>query len=293
MAFRSVVPLLAVGLAAGALYLPVVTGIATQWYQDPVSSHGILLTAAAALVVRRRWSMLSELPDRPSSAGFVLLGVALLVFALGSLMGDVFVLRVSLPFALCGSILALLGTAHARALAAPMVLLALAIPLPAVVVTQLTLPLQLVASRVAEGVLGVGGVEVTRAGNLLALRHITLEVAEACSGLRSVVSLVAVAAVCGAVMSLSAWRTIMLVACAIPIAVIGNGFRVAATGFLATWFGEVAVKGLIHELTGFVAFLGMCALMLAVQVLTRARVRSAGEPPSAPASASPTVVVGA
>jgi exosortase/archaeosortase family protein len=65
----------------------------------------------------------------------------------------------------------------------------------------------------------------------------------------------------------------MLVGCALPIAIFGNGFRVAATGFLATWFGEIAVKGLIHELTGFVAFLGMCALMLMVQLATRRRIR--------------------
>jgi exosortase len=110
---------------------------------------------------------------------------------------------------------------------------------------------------------------VVRDGNLLTLPNITLEVAEACSGLRSVISLVAVAAVCGALIPLSWKRSALLVVAAIPIAVVGNGFRVAATGILATWIGPIAVRGAIHEATGFVAFLAMCVATLAFQVLTR------------------------
>jgi exosortase len=273
MGVRFGLPLLAVFAAAGALYLPIVGGIITQWYRDPVSSHGVLVIAAAALVMHRRRSALRALPLEPRNAGFAVLAMALLIYVLGSLMGDVFVLRLSLPLALTGCVIALCGLAHTRAAAAPLILLALAIPLPAVVITHLTLPLQLVASRVAEATLSAGGVDVMRTGNILALRHITLEVAEACSGLRSAVSLIAVAAVGSAVMSLTAPRALLLVVCAIPIAVIGNGLRVAATGFLGTWFGEIAVKGLIHELTGFIAFLAMCALMLVVQLMTRSRGR--------------------
>jgi exosortase len=156
---------------------------------------------------------------------------------------------------------------------APLALLTLAIPLPAVLLTQLTLPLQLMASRVAAGVLWLAHVPVVRDGNLLTLPNITLEVAEACNGMRSVVSLVSVAAMCAAVIPLSARRSAMLIAAAVPIAIVGNGLRVAATGMLALSVGDAAVRGTLHELTGFVAFVAMCIATLALLRMTRPSTR--------------------
>lgn len=259
-------PLLVAGAAAAGLYGSVIAGLASQWLTDENSSHGLLLAGAAAFVLYRRRSSLRALPVHPVNAGFVVLGSALLVYLVGTLTGDVFILRLSLPVALGGCVLALWGPAHGRASLAPLALLLLAVPLPMVVVTHLTLPLQLIASDVAAEVLGASGVFVVPQGNLLILKNITLEVAEACSGLRSLVSLVTVAAVCAAVLSLSLGRTALLMGAAIPIAVIGNGFRVAATGFLTTWFGEVAVRGIVHDLTGYAAFIVMCACIIGVQI---------------------------
>jgi exosortase len=153
-------------------------------------------------------------------------------------------------------------------------LLLLAIPIPAVLVTHLTMPLQLMASQMAAGVLALCHVPVVRQGNLLLLPHITLEVAEACSGLRSVTSLISVAAVCGALVPLSVARTSILIAAALPIAIVGNGLRVAATGLLTTWIGEIAVRGALHELTGFVTFLAMCAAAFAIDAVIRPRLQA-------------------
>ena len=279
----TLVPLVIGALAAAALYGSVVAGLVRQWVTDENSSHGLLLIAAAAFVLRRRWSSLRALPADPANTGFLLLGLSLLVYTLGTLTGDVFILRVSLPAALAGCVLALWGRAHLRATFAPLALVLLAVPVPMVVVTHLTLPLQLIASDVAAEVLDSAGVFVAPQGNLLMLKNLTLEVAEACSGLRSVVSLVSVAAICGAILSLTPPRALLLVGAAVPIAVIGNGFRVAATGFLATWFGDVAVRGVVHEATGFVAFLAMCGCVIAVQigVSSLVRRRRAAAPPAA------------
>lgn len=264
----SVVAIALVILATVMLYASPVAGMVRQWFDDTTSSHGILLVGAALYVLRRVWHTLPPI-TRPRNSGFALVAFALLVYLLGSLTGDVFVLRASLPLLLAGLILALLGAEHLRRLFAPLALIALAIPLPAVLVTDLTLPLQLIASRVAAVSLAASGIHVVRDGNLLTLPNITLEVAEACNGLRSVVSLVAVAAVCSAVIPLNWWRTTITIVAAIPIAVVGNGLRVAATGVLATRFGEAAVKGTIHELTGVVAFLSMCAATFALLAMTR------------------------
>jgi exosortase len=276
-------PLIIAAVAAAGLYGSVVGGLAVQWVTDSDSSHGILLVLAAAWLLRRRWAALRDLPAAPANAGFAILGLALLIYLAGTLTGDIFILRVSMPIALAGCVLALFGFRHARVALAPMILLAIAIPLPMVIVTTLTMPLQLIASQVAAEVLNASGVFVAREGNLLILRDITLEVAEACSGLRSLVSLVTVSAVCAAGMSLPPGRALLMVATAVPVAVVGNGFRVAATGFLATWFGDIAVHGVVHELTGFVAFLGMLATVVGVQMLTRRR------PPAAPASPLPAL----
>lgn len=261
---------LAIAAGAGALlYAPVAGGLARQWSGDPAASHGILLALAAVFVLYRRWPALRAQAAQPRNAGFAVMAIAMLGYLLGTLMGEIFIQRASLPIALAGVVLAVGGPAHLRLLRAPIALVALAIPLPSVIVTHLTLPLQLAASDIATGVLNASHIHVVQQGNLLVLDRLTLEVQEACSGLRSLVSLLSVAAIATAVMPIDRWRAAMLFAAAIPIAVVGNGLRVALTGVLVTWIGEMGARGLIHELTGFVAFVGMCAAMLAVLPLTR------------------------
>ena len=257
--------------AAALLYAPVLVGMARQWWIEPTSSHGLLLVAGAAILLYRRLDALRTTRPQPRDAGVFLAGGGLLIYVVGTITGDVFILRVSLPIVLAGAALALGGPAHLRLLAAPLGLLIVAIPLPAVIVTHVTMPLQLIASQVASGVLQALHVPVLREGNLLMLNRVTLEVADACSGLRSLVSLVSVAAVCGAFFSLSAGRVALLLAAAVPIAIIGNGLRVAATGLLSTVMGEAAARGLVHDLTGYAAFVVMCAAVVAVQMASRPR----------------------
>jgi exosortase len=274
--------LVVVAVAATLLYAPVLTGMARQWWVEPNSSHGLLLIAVAALLLYRRSDRLRALPLQPRNAGLAIVFGGLAVFAAGTITGDIFILRASLPVVLAGAVLAVGGVAHLRMLAAPLALLVIAIPLPAVIVTHLTMPLQLVASQVAASVLQTFQVPVVREGNLLMLERATLEVADVCSGLRSLVSLVSVTAVCAAFFSMSARRVLLLFAAAVPIAIVGNGLRVAATGLLTTVMGRAAAEGFIHDATGFVAFVAMCALVIALQIVTRPRRQSA---PAAAAAA--------
>lgn len=255
--------------AAIALYGPVVAGLVRQWYDDPSTAYGAWLVAAAAFVVKRRWKMLKSTAVRPYDPGFLLLGLALAVYAVAVLAGDLFLLRLSMPLCVAACVLCLLGLTHGRLLFAPIGLLLLAIPLPKTVVAHVTLPLQLFASQLAASTLDVLGIPVSRAGNLLALPDITLEIAQACSGLQSVVSLVSVAAICAAVVPLTLRRGLFLIVLAVPVAIVGNGLRIATTAVLATWIGERAVHGAIHEATGNIAFLLMCAAILGLLVATR------------------------
>ena len=248
----------AVIAALALLYAQVAIGLVRQWSTDPAASHGLLLIAAALFLFAQRWPALRRVPVQPATAGLALAGIAMLIYLAGAIAGDLFVQRVSLPLAIGGAVYSAWGAQSLRTLFAPIALLAIAIPLPAIVVTYITLPLQLVSSQIATDILHASSIHVVRQGNLLVLDSMTLEVAEACSGLQSLLSLVSVAAVGAAVLPINRWGRLAMFAAVLPIAIIGNGLRVAATGVLTTWVGPIAVEGLIHEMTGFVAFAVMC-----------------------------------
>jgi len=258
--------------AATSLYGPVVAGVVRQWYDEPDTAYGAWLVAAAAFVIARRWRALRATPRSPSNLGFVFLAAGLAVCAIGILAGDLLLLRVSGPLVAAACVVFLCGTAHLRLLSAPLGLMLLAIPLPRLIVAHLTVPLQLVASQLAASTLEMFSVPVSRSGNVLVLPDvIVLEIVQACSGLQSVMSLVAVSAICAAVVPLSVGRGLLLLIAAIPVAIVGNGLRVAATALLTLWIGESAVHGVIHELTGHLAFLVMCAAIIGFVIATRPR----------------------
>ena len=263
----------AVAAAGAALYAPVLYNLVRQWASDTNTSHGILLALAAGVVLYRRWPRLRDYDAAPSAAALLLVLGGLSLYTLGTLGAEVFVVRFSLPVVTLGCVAAMWGWRHARALAGVFGLLFLAIPLPTVVVTTLTMPLQLVASQVAETLLAAGQIHVVREGNLLMLNGATLEVADACSGLRSATSLLSVAAICAATLNLPWWRGGLMMAVALPVAILGNGVRVAATGVLTQVIGERATQGVVHDLTGYVAFFGMFLLLVLVLRLTRRQVQ--------------------
>ena len=251
------------------LYAPVLAAMGRQWVDDTTTAHGILLAAAAAVVVYRKLPDLRTRATSPDPWGIPLVVFGLLLFVLGSVGAEVFVVRLSLPIVAFGCILTLLGRGHARTLLSAFGLVLLAIPLPAVLITTLTMPMQLLASQLAEGLIAAGNIPVMRDGNLLRLDHATLEVAEACSGLRSATSLIAISAVGTALLGLSWIRGVLLMIAALPIAIFGNGARVAATGYLTQLFGEGAARGVPHELTGYAAFIVMCAVTIFIVRMTR------------------------
>ena len=278
------VPLLVATGAGALLYAPVLAAMGRQWVDDTTTAHGFLLAAAAVVVVYRKWPRLRERAPAPDAWGVPLVLAGLTLFVLGSVGAEVFALRLSLPIVAFGSVLALLGRSHARLLLGAFALFLLAIPLPAVFITTMTMPMQLLASQLAEGLIAAGNIPVMRDGNLLRLDHATLEVAEACSGLRSATSLIAISAVGTALLGLSWIRGVLLMLAALPIAIFGNGARVAATGYLTQIFGEGAARGLPHELTGYAAFLVMCATTIFIVRLTRPS-STTKFPPAEPARA--------
>jgi exosortase len=189
----------------------------------------------------------------------------------GQLGADLFLTRISFLFVVTGALWFLAGWRALRTIAAPLVFLAIAVPLPALVANAITVPLQLTASRVAEASLTTMGVAVFRDGNVLELPSTALEVAEACSGLRSIVSLAAISVLL-AWMEPSIPRRLAIVAASLPIAIVVNGLRIAATGLACEAWGPKAASGSWHTFSGWVTFMVSVFVLVQVQRLM-ARVR--------------------
>jgi exosortase len=255
---------LALIVAIGWLYGPTASALVSEWLSSADASYGLVLVAVALVVLWSRRSLfLSKVrSSAPSAVGLSVLLCGLALYLVGMLGADIFLTRVSAVVVIGGVIAFLAGTAAARVVAAPLFFILLSIPPPALVVTALTLPLQMVASRIGEGVLLLVGVPVVREGNLLRLHSATLEVAEACSGLRSLLSLTAIAALFAWATETSWLKRITLVATAVPIAVVVNGLRVAATGIACETWGRAAAADPWHTMMGWITFAVSLALLL-------------------------------
>jgi exosortase len=260
--------------AIGLLYAGVMSSLVRQWATDDNYSHGFFVLPLALYFAWERRAELAAAPFRSSRLGFLLIVGSLLVWVAGLLGSELFLTRVSMIGVIAGTIWFVWGTAHARVLAFPICFLLLMVPLPAIVFNQLAFPLQLLASQVGESTIAAAGIPVLREGNVLHLPARTLEVAEACSGIRSLVSLVMLALVLGYFTGMGTGGRVVLALAAIPIAILANATRVAGTGLAAQWIGPEAAEGFFHTFSGWLMFVvAFVGLLLVQQVLSRVRAR--------------------
>jgi exosortase len=285
---RGAVSAALIAAAIAAAYWPVIAKLVRQWLDDENASHGLIVVPLAAYLVwasRDRWRATAV---RPSLLGLLVVTASLGLYAAGVLGAELYLSRISLVGLVAGATVFVWGWGHLRLLAFPLALVALSIPLPAIVLNQITFPLQLVASRVGETVIAAAGVPVLREGNVLVLADTTLEVAEACSGIRSLVSLVTLAIVAAYFRGGTHTGGIVLVLLAVPIAVIANAARVAGTGLAAHFWGAEAAEGFFHTFSGWLVFVVAAALLLLNErVISRfersGRYSPTAEPTCAPA----------
>jgi exosortase len=248
--------------ALGAwLYGPVLAGLVRQWSDEPDYSHGFLIPVVAGYLVCQRWVRLRATRVSSAIAGLAVLVAGVALFVLANMAAELFVMRASVVVVLAGLVLYLLGTGHLRLLAFPLVYLLLMVPPPAIVVNTITFPLQLFAAGAATTTLQVLDVPVLREGNIITLATTKLEVAEACSGVRSLLALVAMATTYAYFTQATAWRRVLVVLSAIPIAIVANAARVAGTGLLAHRFGDAVAQGFFHSFSGWLVFVAALLLM--------------------------------
>jgi exosortase len=257
-------PLLLAALCLAGLYRGVVPGMVSEWYTDANYSHGFIVPLIAGFFVYERRHELGQVKIQPWWPGFLLFLSGLLQLVIGWLGTEFFTMRSSLIVTLSGMTLFFFGKKLFRLMLLPLGYLLFMIPLPYIVYDSIAFPLKLFMTRVSIYFLKAVGVVVVREGNVIMLPLTTLEVADACSGIRSLISLLAIAVAYAFFLKVSSWRRVALVAASIPIAIAANAFRVIGTGLLAQYWGAKAAEGFFHEFAGMAVFVMAMVLLVGV-----------------------------
>jgi exosortase len=265
MQSRSIAVAAALALAVVLVFWQVFVRLVDAWIVDGNYSHGFLIIPIALYFVWERRARLAAAELQPSWMGLVVLAGGIGILLAGLWGSELFLSRFAVIPVVIGMVWFLLGWNHLRILAFPIGFLLLMIPIPAIIFNQIAFPLQMFASRVGEWAISAVGIPVLREGNVLILAHTTLEVAEACSGIRSLVSLITLGIVYGYFMDPRAWVRVLIVLSAVPVAILANGARVAGTGMAAHWIGKEAAEGFFHEFSGWIVFLFAFVMILIIQ----------------------------
>ena len=275
---------LVIAAAVVFVYWGVLARLGRFWWDDDDYSHGLLIPFVIGYILWLERGRLASIVPRPRvfwGAGTVVL--ALLMLWVGTAGAELFTQRTSLVLLLVGLVLYFHGWRLLRAVAVPLLLLALAIPIPTIVFNKVAFPLQLFASRCAVWAMRMFDIPVLREGNIIELYPLgstttkKLEVVEACSGIRSLMTLVTLAVVFAYFTSPSddegqggrrferfrALRAVLIVLAAVPIAIITNAARVSGTGVLARYYGTQVADGFFHDFSGWVIYVVAFLLLFA------------------------------
>lgn len=271
-ASRAAIPLWQIGVLALFtlwLYWSTLVRLVHQWLNDPNFSHGFFVPLFSGFVLWQERGRLSRIVPRPSWIGLAVIAFALCLLTLGQLGAELFLARSSLLVLLAGLVILFLGWEFMRAAFFPWAFLLLMIPIPAIVLNQITFPLQLLASKVAATVLPLLGVPILREGNVINLPSMALEVAEACSGIRSLMSLVTLAIIYGYLTERRLWVRWLLALSSVPIAVVANSVRIIGTGLLVQYWDADKAEGYFHASWGWIIFVVSLLMLYALHALIR------------------------
>ena len=279
----------AIAFAVIFAYATVLVRLANDWWTDENYSHGLLIPFIIGFILwLQRDNLLSE-KQRPNVLlGALAIGFGLFALWAGVAGAELYTQRISLLFLIGGLVIFFFGTRILSLLFVPLVLLFLSIPIPAIIFNRIAFPLQLFASRCAVWSMSMIGIPVLRQGNIIELKPLNsfetrkLEVVEACSGIRSLMTLMTLAVVFayftrpradsshggpsggGWLRSYGFWRAAIIVGSAIPIAILTNAARVSGTGILSHYYGTQVADGFFHSFSGWVVYIVAFLLLFAV-----------------------------
>ncbi len=251
------------------LYWTTLVRLVLNWRNDEDFSHGFFVPLFSAFVIWQERDRLARIIRRPSWSGAALIvgGLGLLIF--GRMGVELFTERTSLLFVLAGLVVLLAGWSVFRAVFFPWAFLFLMIPVPKIIFNQITFPLQILASKIAAATLPYFGVPVLRQGNVIVLSSQVLQVAEACSGIRSLMSLVTLAIIYGYFMEKRLWLRYLLALASVPIAVAANSFRIISTGLMVQYWDPEKAEGYFHTSWGWIVFVVSLFMLYALHGVIR------------------------
>ncbi len=257
-------------LGIAAIYAGILQNLYLDWMNDPNYSHGLLVPIISGYFIWQQRDKLEKLEIKPATSGIILVVFALLVLFAGVAAQEYFSKRASLVFLLAGIVLFLLGWQWLKSLVLPIGFLFFMIPLPYIVYDAMAFPLKLFVAKFSVIALKLMGVVVLREGNIIMFPQTVLEVADACSGLRSLMSLLALGVALAVLSQEKISRRVVLVLLTVPIAIFTNMIRVIGTGFLAQYYGAAAAEGFFHEFAGMGVFvLAMVMLFVCSGVMRK------------------------
>ncbi|MDX9715155.1 MAG: exosortase/archaeosortase family protein [Dissulfurispiraceae bacterium] len=248
-------------LLAGAAYYNIVPSMIAQWYNDENYSHGFLVPLIAGYFFWQRRKEVMELKAEPSRLGVYALIFWAVMYILGNYASEYFTMRSSLIVLLVAVVLLFFGSGILKKLALPIGYLFLMVPIPYIIYDSFAFPLKLFVTKISVLSLKLMGIIVLREGNIIMFPNIVLEVADACSGMRSIMSLLALSVAVAFMGNFSNIKRWILILSAIPIAIATNAGRVIATGILSQFWGASAAEGFFHEFAGMAVF-GVAMVML-------------------------------
>ncbi len=249
-------------------YAPVLYRLGVQWANDENMGHGFFVPIVAGYVAWQRRDQLLSTPRIPNNWGLVLIAWGALQEIVATLGAELFTARLSFIIALFGVVLYIGGKQWVKILLFPLLLLLFMIPIPQILYARLTLSLQMIASALGEQLIELMGIPVIREGNLLRLPSQTLDVAEACSGIRSLLSLGFLSLVYGYFADKRVWMRWALLISTVPIAIFANGVRVRVTGMMSEINTKLA-QGAYHETEGYIVFIvALFALLITHRALS-------------------------
>jgi len=296
---RKFFPPVAITIALAFLYFTVIVKLGNDWWHDENYSHGLLIPFVIAFILWQERKNFVDSKSTPATwLGAIGIGVSLCALWAGTAGVELFVQRASLVLMLACIVVYFFGLRLMRVVAVPLVLLALSIPIPQIIFNRIAFPLQLFASRCAVAAMSFFSIPVLRQGNVIELMPLgasepkKLAVVEACSGIRSLMTLVTLAVIYAYFtrptqgstnLSLSSsatsdskmtgrklkfaghftfWRSLILVIAAVPIAILTNALRVSGTGVLAHYYGTRVADGFFHTFSGWVIYVAAALLLL-------------------------------
>jgi len=257
------------GLILVACYLPVLQRLIHQWNYDPDMGHGFFVPVIAAFIVWQRRNELAAIKPQPNLWGLLVIAWGAIQLLIATLGAELFTARMSFVITIIGVVWTLGGTLMLKKLAFPLFLLFFMLPIPSVIYSAATFKLQILASQLADNALTVLSIPVLREGNVLELPNQKLSVVEACSGIRSLLSLTFLSLVYGYFFERKTWIRVVLFISTIPIAIVANASRVTMTGIMTQVKADLA-EGFFHQAEGWVIFMVALAILIVWhQVLLR------------------------